>query len=185
LNNAGFAGILFTMTKGNGGRFRAMTVFLWIAVMSWAIGLGAKIFDLLVVAVAWGASPPASFGLLPYGKDYPIDPGNFFQPLSALILVGALGALISGWKTPGRRLLLVAVSSFVVIWALTPTIFWPMISDLWAIHRGRVSKTDVEVVALVHRWFIWDSFRIVLIAVGFVASVRALCIGGRVTVQSA
>ncbi len=160
-----------------------MAVFLWIAIMSWGIGLGAKIFDLLVVAMAWGASPPASFERLPYGKDYPIDPGLFFQPLSALILVGALGALISGWKTPARRLLLVAVTSFAVIWVLTPTIFWPMITDLWAIHRGRISRTNVEAVALVHRWFIWDSFRIVLIAVGFVASVRALCVKERVSAQ--
>ena len=173
------------MTHSTGGRFRAMAVFLWVAITSWAIGLGAKIFDLLVVATAWGASPPASFERLPYGKDYPINPGLFFQPLSALILVGALGALISGWKTPARRLLFVAVASFAIIWALTPTIFWPMIDDLLAIHRGRISRTDLEVVALVHRWFVWDSFRTALIAVGFVASVRALCIGGRVTAQSA
>ena len=139
------------------------------------IGLGAKLFDLVVVASAWGASPPASLELLPYGKAYPVDPGTFFQPLSAVILVGSIGALIAGWKSPWRPMLLAAVASFAVIWVLTPTVFWPMINELWSIHKGRLTRSDLEVVALVRRWFIWDSLRIGLICLGFVYSVRALC----------
>jgi hypothetical protein len=49
-----------------------------------------------LISTAWGANLPQSFDLLPYGKQVPVDPGNFFQPLSVLILVGSLGALISG-----------------------------------------------------------------------------------------
>lgn len=66
-----------------------MRFFLWVSVVGWAVGLGAKLFDLVVAAGAWSA-------LLPYGKDYLIDPGDFFIPLSALISVGSIGALISG-----------------------------------------------------------------------------------------
>ena len=76
--------------------------FLWVSILGWGIGLGAKLFDLLVVARAWGAAPPASLALMPYGSRYPMDPGDFFQPLSALMVVGILGALISGWKTRAR-----------------------------------------------------------------------------------
>jgi hypothetical protein len=162
------------MTSQNHGRARTTRVFTWVAIFSWAVALGAKIFDLLVVATAWGASPPASFDLLPYGKAYPIDPGNFFQPLSALIAISAVGALIAGWRTAARSALAWALGSFAVIWALTPTIFWPMITDLWEIHRGRLAATDLASVALVHRWFVWDSLRIGLIAIGFVGSLRAL-----------
>lgn len=153
---------------------RLLGGFLWLAVVLWGIGLGAKLFDLIVVAGAWGASPPASFSLLPYGKSYPVNPGTFFQPLSAGILISSLGALICGWKSPLRRILLVAVTSFALIWIFTPTIFWPMISDLWAVHRGRLVMSDFEVALLVRRWYIWDSMRVVLIAVGFVSSVQAL-----------
>ncbi|PTY03115.1 hypothetical protein DB347_22595 [Opitutaceae bacterium EW11] len=150
---------------------------LWLLVLSWAVALGAKIFDLLVVAMAWGASPPASFQYLPYGKAYPIDPGNFFQPLSALILLTLVAALALGWRTSVRRLVVISLASFLVIWAFTPTVFWPMITELWEIHRGRLSKTDLEIAALVHRWFVWDSGRIVLIGIGFVYSVKALVVG--------
>ncbi len=151
-----------------------MRIFLWIAIFGWAVGLGAKLFDLVVVAGAWSASPPASFALLPYGPRYPIDPGDFFIPLSALIAVGSIGALLAGWKSHVRSLLIVAVVAFLIIWAITPTVFWPMIHQLYGTAIGRVTPTDAESVQLARRWLILDSFRVVLIAVGFIASVRAM-----------
>jgi hypothetical protein len=151
-----------------------MRVFLLFSVLTLAVALGGKLFDLLVVATAWGASPPTSFGHLPYGKEFPVDPGAFFQPLSALVLVGILGALISGWKCSLRFWLLVPVATFILIWILTPTVFWPMIYQLWSVHKARISLTEIEQLALVRRWFIWDSFRIVLIGIAFLSSLRAL-----------
>ena len=69
-------------------RERWARVFLWFSVFGWGIGLGAKLFDLIVVASAWGAAPPASLSLMPYGPHYPLNPGDFFQPLSALMVGG-------------------------------------------------------------------------------------------------
>jgi hypothetical protein len=64
---------------------KALRIFLWIVVLGWAIALGAKLFDLVVVAGAWSASPPTSFALLPCGKRYPIDSADFFIPLSVIL----------------------------------------------------------------------------------------------------
>jgi len=153
---------------------RLLGGFLWLAVVFWGVGLGAKIFDLVVVAGAWSAAPPASFSLLPYGKSYPVNPGTFFQPLSAGILLASLGALVCGWKSPLRRVLVMAVASFVVIWILTPTVFWPIINELWGVHRGRIEMSHAEVISLVRRWYVWDSLRVAAIAAGFVSSVQAL-----------
>lgn len=153
---------------------KALRIFLWIAVLGWAIALGAKLFDLLVVAGAWSASPPASFSLLPYGKRYPIDPGDFFIPLSLLIAVGSIGALIAGWKSSVRLWLLLSGAMFLIIWILTPTIFWPMIHQLYGTAIGRVTASNAESVQLARRWLVWDSFRVVAIAIGFVTSVQAM-----------
>jgi hypothetical protein len=81
---------------------------------------------------ARGAAPPTSLALMPYGPHCPMNPGTFFQPLSALMVVGILGALISGRKTrPGFRIWLwLPVISFLILWAFTPTVFWPMIHEL-------------------------------------------------------
>ena len=157
-------------------RSRVIEMFLWASTLAWGVALGAKIFDLLVVAGAWGASPPGSFALLPYGAKYPISPGNFFQPLSALMAFTILGALVAGWRRSGqlRRWLWIGTAAFVLIWAITPTVFWPMINAQYAIATGKATVSAAEAVRLTARWVAWDWFRIALIAVGFIASIRAL-----------
>jgi hypothetical protein len=152
--------------------------FLWFSILGWAIGLGAKLFDLIVVAGAWGAAPPASLALMPYGPHYRLNPGDFFQPLSALMVVGILGALISGWRTPRRyRIWLwVPVIAFLIIWIFTPTVFWPMIRELYGAGTGKIVRSDAELKLLVRRWMIWDWLRVAVIAVGFVSVVRAISI---------
>jgi hypothetical protein len=157
---------------------RALRFFLWMSVIGWGVGLGAKLFDLVVVAGAWSAAPPASFSLLPYGKQYPIDPGDFFIPLSAVMTLGIAGALICGWRTSAqlRFLLLLALVVFLIIWAITPTVFWPMIHQLYGTATGKIVSTDAESIALARRWLVWDWFRVGLIAVGFIAFVRAIAL---------
>ncbi|HEY0795961.1 MAG TPA: DUF1772 domain-containing protein [Acidisarcina sp.] len=144
----------------------------------WGIGLGAEIYDLLVLGNAWGANPPASLSLLPYGPHFPIDPGNFFQPLSAVMVVAVLGALISGWKTSRNYCvwLWIPVIAFAIIWIFTLTVFWSMIDQLWGISRGRIAASNAQAIALVRRWFVYDSMRMVAIAVGFLASIRAISV---------
>jgi hypothetical protein len=152
--------------------------FLWFSVLGWGIGLGAKLFDLLVVAGAWGAAPPSSLALMPYGPRYPMNPGDFFQPLSVLMVVGILGALISGWRSPlkYRMWLWLPVISFLILWAFTPTVFWPMIRELYGAGAGKMVRSDAELVHLVRRWIICDWLRVAGIAVGFLSSVRAISI---------
>jgi hypothetical protein len=158
------------------GRLRLMRAFLWLSVVGWGIGLGAKIFDLMVLAGAWGAAPPASLALLPYGSRFPMNPGDFFQPLSLLMVGGMLGALICGWKTPfnHRVWLWLPLMAFVVIWIATPTVFWPMIRELYGVAHGSIARSDAEVIRLVRRWIVCDWLRVVMIAVGFISSVRAI-----------
>ena len=81
-------------------RLRLMRFFLWVSVIGWGIGFGAKLFDLLIVAGAWGASPPSSLALMPYGPRYPMNPGDFFQPLSILMVGGMLGAVCLSGRQP-------------------------------------------------------------------------------------
>jgi hypothetical protein len=159
-------------------REKLTRAFLWLSILGWAIALGAKLYDLAVLAGAWSAAPPASFDLLPYGKRWPVDPGDFFQPLSVVMTIGILGTVIAGWKTPWnyRGWLVVPLLAFLIAWAVTPTIFWPMISELWGIHTGRLARTDAEAIQLAHRWIVSDSLRVVLMLAGFLSYVRAMSV---------
>lgn len=160
---------------------RTLQFFLWMCVVGWGVGLGAKLFDLVVVAGAWSAAPPSSFALLPYGRRYPVDPGDFFIPLSAVMVVGVVGSLISGWRTPMqlRFWLWMGLILFLIIWAITPTVFWPMIRELYGTATGQIATTDAESLHLARRWLAWDWFRASLSAAGFLGYVRALTLSTR------
>lgn len=87
-----------------------------------------------------------------------------------------VGALIAGWRFPRiiRRWLLLGTAAFILIWAITPTIFWPMINAQYAIATGTANASAAEAVELTARWVAWAWFRIVPIAIGFFASIKAL-----------
>lgn len=125
-----------------------------------------------------GADAPASLIFHPYGKNWPIDRGEFFQPLSALLLVGIVGALWSGWKTERnyRRWLWMSVGAFVLIWLATPTLFWPLINTIYQVAHHRAAFSDTQTAALIKRWFLLDSIRVAVIATGFISAVRAISI---------
>jgi hypothetical protein len=154
---------------------------LWVSVVSWGVGLGAKLFELVVVIGAWAATPPASLALMPYGPSYPRNPGDFFQPLSVATLAGTVGALAAGWRTPAdyRLWLWMPLVSLLVIWAATPTLFWPLIAELYAAGTGARLLSPAEADALVTRWLVLDWLRAALIAVGFVCAVQALSVRPR------
>jgi len=161
---------------GQAPHYRWLVAFLWISVAAWGIGLGAKLFEFTVVIAAWGADPPASLSLMPYGPSYPNDPGDFFLPLSILLLVGAVGALVSGRRTlrTYKLWLWLPLVSLLVIWAATPTLFWPMIRGLYYAGTGAQPLEPSAAQSLVNRWLVLDWMRTALIAVGLGCSIQAV-----------
>jgi hypothetical protein len=165
-----------THMKINSSRTRWLIIFLWVSVFAWGIGFGAKLFELVVLIPAWAANPPASLSLLPYGPRWPYNPGDFFQPLSALLVIGTVGALVSGWRTSRtyKAWLWASLISLLLIWLATPTLFWPMIRDLYGASTGSRPLTEAAARGLAAQWIVYDWIREALIAVGFVCGVRAI-----------
>lgn len=161
-----------------GERERVTRVFLWIAILVGGPLVGAKLFDLLVLAGAWSAHPPESLTLMPYGKAWPLDTGVFFIPFLAAMLISGFGALIAGWKTPWRYRWLLCVPSvgILVLLLLTVMEFWPMNAALYyhGAHSAKDTITDAQSVAMAHRWIQLDWVRVAGAAAAFVAALRAL-----------
>ena len=157
-------------------RQRWLLLSLWLAVSAWGIGLGAKLFELTVLIHAWAAIPPQSFSLLPYGPRWPNNPGDFFQPLSAVLVLACIGTLVAGWQTTTsfKRLLWVPLVILIVIWAATPTIFWPMIQELYWASTGKHPLDTQAATALANKWILYDWFRTIFIAAGFSASLYSM-----------
>ena len=157
---------------------RVTRALLWVCVFAWGVLLGGKLFDLLVIAHAWSASPPESLTLLPYGPRYPINPGNFFFPSSVALLVCSTAALISAWRTPATFRILLSLSAAMMLAILVFTIvwFWPHNAAL-RIAAQSAAHSDADKAAIVRmarRWVAFDWLRVLLGSVGFVASAHAL-----------
>jgi anthrone oxygenase-like protein len=161
-------------------RGRLTRIFLWLSVLAWGTLIGAKLYDLVVLAGAWSAAPPESLTLMPYGPRFPIDPGRFFAPVSVTTVLATFGALISGWNTPWRYRAWLAVSalSILAVWIFTVVAFWPRNEMLYAAASHAVlSMTDrAELVRQAHLWVTYDWCRIAMMTAGFVSAVRAISV---------
>jgi hypothetical protein len=159
-------------------RERLTKTFLWLTALAGGPLVGAKLFDLLVLAGAWSAHPPQSLAMMPYGKAWPVDTGLFFIPLSATMLVGGVGALSAGWRTPWhyRWLLCVPALGILSLLILTVVEFWPMNAALYyhGVHSAKDGITDQQSVVLTQRWIMLDWIRVAGAAAAFAATLRAL-----------
>jgi hypothetical protein len=106
------------------------------------------------------------------------EPWGFLPALKRADGVGDPRSAHHGWKTrlEYRIWLWVPVLTFLFIWIFTPTVFWPMIRELYGAGSGKIARSDAQLILLVRRWMIWDWLRVALIATGFVSSVRAISI---------
>ena len=154
--------------------------FLWLSILSGGLCAGAKLFDLRVLAGAWSASPPESLSLLPYGAKYPVDTGEFFQPIGALFLLAVVGMAISGWTTPWRYRVLLIIPAVLVTagWVFTVLWFWPRNAALWAVARGApgAEQDPVVIAGMAREWVRYDWVRVAILMVSFVCSVRAISV---------
>ena len=160
----------------NSNRAEWLAAFLWISVIAWSVALGGKLFEIVVVMSSWASNPPESLALMPYGPRYPFNPGDFFQPLGLVALVGCVGSLYCGWYAPRqyRALLWVQAAVLLLTAVATPTLFWPIITDLYRAGTGTAPLPDVAVHALVTKWYWYDGIRTVLGVLALVCSLHAL-----------
>ncbi|WP_235219102.1 anthrone oxygenase family protein [Sphingobium sp. C100] len=140
--------------------------------------MGAKLFDLLVLAGAWSANPPQSLAMMPYGKAWPVDTGAFFIPFSAAMLIAGFGALTAGWTTPWRYRWLLCIPSLGILLLLVLTVvsFWPMNAALFYHGMGssKDTITDAQSIEMARRWVALDWVRVAGATAAFVAGLRAL-----------
>jgi hypothetical protein len=151
---------------------------LWLAAFVGGPLLGAKLFDLLVLAGAWSAHPPQSLAMMPYGKAWPVDTGVFFIPFSAAMVVAAFAALVAGWRTPWRFRWLLCMPSIGILALLVLTVvaFWPMNAALYyhGIGSAKDTLTDAQSVAMTRRWIALDWVRVAGAAAAFASALWAL-----------
>ncbi len=153
-----------------------LPLFLWLSVLGWGVALGAKLFDLIVIAGAWSAAPPRSLGYLPCRPHCRVSAAQFFLPVSLVVVTGAVGSLIAGWTAPPdyRFWLWCSAAPVAGLWLVTVPVMWPLGAELQAAGRARGAVDHARITRAARLWVVCDWIRVVMAAAGFVAAIRAM-----------
>jgi len=76
------------------------------------------------------------------------------------------------WKH--RLWLWIPLIIFVILWIVTPAVFWPINHDLYYAASGKIVRSDAELIRMGRRWITYDWWRVAGIALSFISSIRAL-----------
>jgi hypothetical protein len=114
--------------------------------------IGAQLFALSVVASTVSAAPPRSFAMLE--GEYGYDSSAFWSTVPMITFVLFLIALLANWKTPRRKLLLLALSLFIVGGLVAGLFLEPVFDEMKAM--GYRDEVDSELQRRAAMWYALD-----------------------------
>src|SRR5687767_3673264 len=119
-------------------------ILMWIAVV---VGLYQRIFEM----PKWFANPPASFELI---RKQSKRSRNFWIPLSALLMISLISALILNWENPHiRNHIIGALACFGLTGALSGIYF---VKEVLAFTRFPVNAPQTpELLQRTKTWLRW------------------------------
>ena len=138
---------------------------------STAIAVGGGLFESIVLAPLWSKSPPSSFSIIQPVTGVPLQ--RFWIPVHAAITLFMVLALVMTWReVPVRRLLLVALVSYIVMRAWSGLFFIP---EMLAFQKVPLDSTpSAELSRRVASWTFWTWFREPLDLISLLCSLSAL-----------
>ncbi len=131
---------------------------------------GAQLYALSVVASTVSAAPPRSFAMLQ--GEYGYNSGAFWNTVPTITAILFVIALVANWKTPRRKLLLLALTLFVIGGLVAGLYLEPVFDEMKAI--GFRDEVDPVLQSRAARWYALDWAVWGLGAVGGLALLFAL-----------
>src|ERR1043165_10027367 len=133
-------------------RADASSLTLAALVASCFIQIGAQLFALVVVAVTVAEAPPRSFAM--FAGEYGYDSSGFWNTVPMITSVLFLVAVIANWKTQRRKLLLFAVTLFVIGSLIAGLLVEPIFSEMIA--NGYSDRVDSALQNRAATWYAFD-----------------------------
>lgn len=128
------------------------TVILIALVTSCFLQVGAQLFALSVVASTIAEAPPRSFAIL--DGEYGYDSSAFWNTVPLITLLLFVIALITNWKSPRRKFLLVSLTLFLVAGIIAGVYLEPLFAGMIA--TGYSDKIDPVLQTQAARWLVYD-----------------------------
>jgi len=95
------------------------------ACLSFAVVIGAAIYEHVAVVPRWSAAPPASLSMF-QGK-YGLNPTPFWIAIHPVTLLLLLVSIVLFWKTGSRPYLLITFAGYVIVLVVTFAFFVPQL----------------------------------------------------------
>ena len=124
------------------------------ACLSFAVVIGAAVYEHVAVVPVWSAAPPASLALF-QGK-YGLNPTPFWVAIHPITLALLSAAIILFWKTNSKPYLIITSIGYVIVLIITFAFFVP---ELIAI-TGTVFSESID-TSLVKRAKLWEILSLV------------------------
>jgi Domain of unknown function (DUF1772) len=160
-------------------RTRIAQVLLWISVINFGIYIGGTLYQMLVIVPQWSASIPESLRAFYAGDHVNLNHtlSNFFGPKTMLIRnLPLIGALVFAWHSPLHRKYLFVGLLCMTVFGLIFTVFYiyPVNDVLFTQAGGSLSAEECS--ALASRWIWADRIRLAVVAIGYLAMLRAFSV---------
>ncbi len=125
---------------------------LMALVASCFIQIGAQLFALVVVAGTVAEAPPRSFAM--FQGEYGYNSSAFWSTVPPITFVLLVIALITNWKTGRRKLLLLALTMFLVGGLVAGLFLEPVFDEMKAM--GYRDEVDPVLQSRAARWYALD-----------------------------
>ena len=133
------------------------TLSLIIASISFIIVIGGATYEHLAVVPVWSKAAPASLTM--FQGPYALRAQNFWIPIHPVTIVLLTISLLLNWRTERRKFILVTMSGYLSVLAITAVYFVP---ELMSITQTSFSTAvDFE---LTRRANLWENLSLVRLA---------------------
>ncbi len=116
------------------------------------IQTGAQLFAVSMIASTLSEAPPRSFAMLQ--GEYGYNSSSFWNIVPSITFLLFITALITNWKTQRQKLILFALTLFIVAGLLAAFFLEPLFSDI--IKKGYSDRVDEALQVQAQRWYIFD-----------------------------
>lgn len=127
-------------------------VTLIALVTSCFLQIGAQLFALSVVASTVSEAPPRSFAILE--GEYRYNSSSFWNTVPPITFVLFIIALVANWKNQRRKLILFALTLFIIGGLVAGIFLEPVFADM--IKRGYSDHVDPLLQHQAKRWYMLD-----------------------------
>lgn len=145
-------------------------ITLMASVASIFIQIGAQLFALVVIAGTIAEAPPRSFAILE--GEYRYDSSGFWDTVPMITFSLLIISLLANWKTGRRKLILFALTTFVVVGLLMMLLVEPDFAEMKSL--GFRDEIDPVLKSRAARWYALEWVGWTMTLIGGLALLLAL-----------